>query len=275
MAESDRTSPRKAPGVWHAAGPGGAGACAGAVRPNQVRTREPVWPRRGRGGAKAGTGPCDRHRSAHAPDICSEAAFARLQSAGGTEEAPGLPKFTAAPWGDLPRDFPTRSGAPPPSTPPSAQRPCHDGGWTLWIHRSEAPGRQQWRFRADTGALDSVTLCPPSHPSGGKKEAEPRLGPGPGHREVKGHAGVAAQPPAASEGDQTWRDSGRPGQHSATTIPREVLVARRKWGDRQTTWFRPAAALPRAPAPVPGCKMESLRGWMSSSLEEAHTAGAR
>ena len=138
-------------------------------------------------------------RSAHAPDICSEAAFAHLQSAGGTEEAPGLPEVTAALRGDLPRDFPTRSGAPPPSTPPSAQRPCHDGGWTLWIRRSEAPGRQQWRFRADTGALDSVTLCPPSHPSGGKKEAEPRLGPGPGHREVKGHAGVAAQPPESEK----------------------------------------------------------------------------
>lgn len=32
--------------------------CGGAVRSNQVRTREPVWPWRGRGGAKAGTGPC-------------------------------------------------------------------------------------------------------------------------------------------------------------------------------------------------------------------------
>ena len=186
----------KLPGVWHTAGPGGAGA---VWRGCQVQPGEDPGACVAVERAGGRQGWHRALRSAHAPDICSEAAFARLQSTGGTEEAPGLPEVTAALRGDLPRDFPTRSRAPPPSTPPSAQRPCHDGGWTLWIRRSEAPGRQQWRFRADTGALDSVTLCPPSHPSGGKKEAEPRLGPGPGHREVKGHAGVAAQPRAASE----------------------------------------------------------------------------
>lgn len=131
----------KLPGIWHAAGLGGGrrggwapprtdgpGAdgleprswptpsSGGAVRSNQVRTQEPVWPWRGRGGgSKAGTGPCAHHPSAHAPDICSETAPASPQSAGGTEEAPGLPEFTAAQRGDLPRSS-------------SSQGPCRNWG---------------------------------------------------------------------------------------------------------------------------------------------------
>ena len=98
-----------------------------------------------------------------------------------------------------PRTSCPQSRAPPPSSPPPHSVPTAMGGRLSGSAGQRTLAPHSGSSGADTRALDSVVLYPLSNPSRGQQEAEPRLGPGPGHREMKGHARMATQPPAASE----------------------------------------------------------------------------